>query len=319
VSSQGLALYLTRMHLQARLRAALQNRGYLEVTTAVLQNAPGADPDLEPLTTDYRPLMEPQPGTRELFLHASPEFDMKRLLCRGLTAIYQIAPAFRQGEHGPRHTPEFTIAEWYRVGWSDRELMVEIETLIAELLGERARWQGREIGLVPPFPRIGVTEALRAAGADPAAWDGLPDQEWRDRFHDVYAAHVEPWLEAQGAVFLVAFPHQLAVLSRLDPQDPSRALRFELIIAGVEVANGCAELTDPGEHRRRFADDQDARRSRGRQVYPAPEALFADLDRFGLPPCAGVALGLDRLAMIAAGADRIEQVQAPAWLNAKLD
>jgi elongation factor P--(R)-beta-lysine ligase len=315
VTARELAPYLLRLRLQSRLRAALEARGYQEVVTSVLQAAPGADPEIEPLGAEYLPLMEPEPNARQLFLQTSPEFDMKRLLCRGLPAIYQIAPSFRQGEHGPRHTPEFTMAEWYRAGWSDRELMAEVEAVAAEVLDGRVNWGGRTIDLSPPLARVPIREALAAAGVDVQGWAGLADPAWRDRFHDAYAARVEPWLADRGAVLLVDFPRQLAVLGRLAADDPERAERFELIIAGVEIANGCSELTDPAEHRRRFAADQQARRQAGRRVYPAPAALLEDLETLGLPACAGVALGLDRLAMIAAGAGRVEEVQAPSWLG----
>jgi len=302
--------FILRMQLQSRLRAALQNRGYQEAVTPVLQPAPGPDPEIEPIIAPYAPLMEPDPPGREMYLHTSPEFAMKRLLCRGLGAIYQIGPVFRQGESGPLHSPEFTMAEWYRAGWTYRELMQEVEAVIAQTLGDRVTVGGKDIHLTPPLPRVSVAEAMKEAGVDPGPWRGTGPGEWLDRFHDAFVARVEPWLAGKGAVFLTDFPAPAALLGKMKDDDPFTAERFELIIAGVEIANGCTELTDPAEHRLRFQAEQELRRRRGKKVFPLPEAFLHDLDSLGLPPCAGVALGVDRLAMIAAGAGRIEQVQA---------
>jgi lysyl-tRNA synthetase class 2 len=364
----GLDPFILRMKLESRLRAALEKKGYQEVMTPVLQPAPGPDPGIEPFIARYDPLMEPDPPGREMYLAPSPEFAMKRLLCRGLDAIYQIGPVFRQGESGPLHSPEFFMAEWYRAGWTYRELMEEVEAVVVETVGDRVTVNGAEINLAPPLARISVAEAMKRSGIDAAAWIGLGPAEWIARFHEAFVDRLEPWLKQQGAVFLVDFPASLALLSRLQENTNSGgagaltrashallsrlqentnsggagaltrashallsrlqentnsggagaltrasnaiAERFELIIAGVEIANGCTELIDPAEHRRRFAADQELRRMRGQKVYPLPEEFLRDLETLGLPPCAGVALGVDRLAMIAAGAKRIEEVQA---------
>jgi len=299
-----------RMKIQSRLRAALEKRGYLEVITPSLQPCPGSDPEIEPFTITYSPLMEPEPPARILRLHTSPEFAMKRLLCRGFQAIYQICQVFRQGEQGPWHSPEFTMAEWYRPGWTYQELMAEVEEITAEVAGPAVTWGGKKIILEPPLPRISVSRACHEAGVDMESWAGLAREEWLFRFSEAFAVRLEPWLKKQGALFLGDFPAPAAILSRLKPHDPLTAERFELIIAGVEIANGCTELTDPQEHRRRYAEDCDIRRQRGKPVIPPPEPFFRDLETLGLPPCAGVALGVDRLAMLALGAERIEEVQA---------
>jgi lysyl-tRNA synthetase class 2 len=334
-----LAPFILHMKLQSRLRASLEKRGYQEVVTPALQTAPGPDPEIAPVIAAYMPLMEPEPAARDMFLHTSPEFAMKRLLCRGLGAIYQIGPVFRQGESGPRHSPEFTMAEWYRAGWTYLELMQEVEAVVVDAVGESVTVGGARVNITPPIPRISVAAAMKLSGIDAGAWIGLGVAEWQGRFHEAFVARLEPWLKRQGAVFLVDFPAPLALLSRLqdNPDSPDNpdiqdnlnpggagaltrafrafathatAQRFELVIGGIEIANGCTELTDPAEHRRRFAADQELRRLRGKKIFPLPEAFLRDLETLGLPPCAGVALGVDRLAMIAAGVERIEQVQA---------
>lgn len=297
------------MRLQARLRDGLIRRGYLEVMTACLQESAGTDAEIEPFAVPYRPLMEATPPARDLHLHTSPEFAMKRLLCRGAGPIFQISPVFRQGELGPLHTPEFCMAEWYRPGWSFRELITEVEEIVAETVEGKVMVKGHEIKLSPPFPGFSLDEAFAAAGVDTGELSGGDERESREKFYRAYVDRLEPWLEAQGAVFLTDFPPALAMLARLAP-DGRSADRFELLIAGVELANGATELTDPAEHRRRFATDRAARVALGKPVMPLPEAFLQDLAELGLPPCAGVALGVDRLAMLAVGADRIDQVQA---------
>jgi lysyl-tRNA synthetase class 2 len=298
------------MKIQSRLRASLEKRGYEEAVTPILQTAPGSDPEIEPMAVHYTPVMEPDPPARNLLLHTSPEFAMKRLLCRGEKAVYQVCQVFRQGESGPLHSPEFTMAEWYRAGITYLELMEEVEQVVAETIGPRARVRAREMDISPPFPRVTVSHAFHEAGVDMEAWESLADTEWRERYYAAYVERVEPWLEKKGPVFLIDYPARVAILSRLKPENPELAERFELIVAGVEIANGCTELTDPEEHERRLALDREVRRARGGPDLPAPRAFLADLKKSGLPPCAGVALGVDRLAMIATGAERIDQVQA---------
>jgi lysyl-tRNA synthetase class 2 len=310
VTNPELGPFLARMKLQARLRRALENRGYQEVTTFALQPDSGGDPQIEPFAADYLPGMEPEPPARRFFLHTSPEFAMKRLLCRGLGAIYQICPAFRQGEHGAIHSPEFTMAEWYRAGFAYEELMAETEAVVAEAIEDPLRDPGPKLSLPRPWPRISVAEAFSRAGVDSASWQGLSEREYRLAFDRAWVERLEPWLKDQAAAFLTDFPRPYALLSRLRDDGPEVAERFELVMAGIEIANGCAELTDPAEHRRRFAADREIRAQFGRPALPAPEAFLADLETLGLPPCAGVALGVDRLAMVAAGARRLAEVQA---------
>ena len=307
--------FFRRMALQSRLRGALAARGYAEVMTACLQESAGTDAEIEPFTVEYQPLMEPAPAGRVLHLHTSPEFAMKRLLCRGVGPIFQIGPAFRQGECGPLHAPEFCMAEWYRPGWTWRELMAEVEELTAEVCAGRVTAAGREVRLEPPFPRLTLAEAFAAAGFRGREYERISDKpESREEFYYAWVDTVEPWLAGQGAVFLTDFPPALAMLAQLAP-DGRTAERFELIVAGIELANGATELTDPAEYRRRFDADRAARAATGKPATPLPAAFLHDLDHPGLPPCAGVALGVDRLAMLAVGASRIDEVQAFPFLE----
>lgn len=304
------SLFSLRMKLQSRLRSRLEAGGYHEVITSALQEAPGSDPEIESFATGYSPLMEPDPPASVLYLHPSPEYAMKRLLCRGHKDIYQVCQVFRQGERSPWHSPEFTMAEWYRVGWTWLELMEEIEQMVVEVTEGKALVGGREIRMRTPFPRITVAAAMKEAGVDCRKWDHLPDRQWQEIFYRSFVEKMEPWLRTLGPVFLTDYPAKAAILSRTKPDDPGVAERFELIIAGVELANGCTELCDPAQHRERFEMDAAIRKARRKAALPEPEAFLQDLEDMGLPPCAGVALGVDRLAMIALGAQRIEQVQA---------
>jgi len=307
--------FLARMRLQAELRRALENRGYQEVQTSILLPAPPPDPEIEPFIANYLPGMAPEPPARETYPHTSPELEMKRLMARGLEAIYQIVPVFRQGELGRLHSPEFTMAEWYRAGWGSEKLMEEVEQVVAEVTGGAVMVAGKSVEARPPFARIAVEDAMAEAGVDAVGWDGLSAAEFKRNFGLAYLEKVEPWIEGQGAVFLVGFPAPLAQLAELNPRRPGMSSRFELIIGGVEIANGCAELTDTAELRRRFEEEIEERRQSGNPVHPMPEKFIADLAERGPPPCAGVALGVERLAMLVAGVDELSLVRARPFME----
>jgi len=293
------------MKLEQKLREALQRRGYQEVSTPILVPCPGTDLHLEAFATEYRPHLDPSVPAGAFYLHTSPEFAMKRLLVQGLTAIFQICKGFRQGELSPLHQPEFTIAEWYRVGWTYRELMDEIEGLARELLGPTLTYQGRSYDLKEKFRRIPVAEAFRQAAGSDLLGSGFSEE----KFFGLMVEQVEPWLIAQGPVFLYDYPAEQAILARKKASDPRLAERFELFIAGIELCNGWSELTDPAEQRSRFESDLKLRRERGLTLYPLPEAFLQALEQ-GLPECAGVALGVDRLAMLKVDAKEINEVLA---------
>jgi lysyl-tRNA synthetase class 2 len=215
------------------------------------------------------------------YLQTSPEYQLKRLLASGAPSLYQICQAFRSGERGRLHNPEFTLLEWYRLGYDDEALMVEVADLVDLVLGEGEVERLRYGDLVGDLNRPRDELDLALAGAV----DDLPT----------------------GRYFITRYPAEQAALARLCPDDPSVAARFELIVDGVELANGYHELTDPDEQRRRFAADIQARAAGG-MVEPTVDEKFLAALESGLPDCAGVALGLDRLLMLAMGADSLAEV-----------
>ena len=292
-------------------------RDFLEVETPLLVPAPGLEIHLEAVPAG------------DGYLITSPEYQMKRLLAAGFERIYQLCKCFRANEHGAHHASEFTMIEWYRAYDTLDAIIDDTEQLVAEvchaLSGKpQARVGAREIDVTPPWQRITVRDAmaehagievdgtetaadlvatLRTAGIECA-----PDAAWDDAFFAAYLARVEPALAAlPHAVILHDWPLPLAALARTKPGDPKTALRFEAYVGGIELANAFDELTDPAEQRTRFLGDQDARRARGKPVYPLDEKLLAALAE-GLPPSAGIALGFDRLVMLATGAERIDDV-----------
>ena len=299
-----------RAALTAAVRRFFGERGVLEVETPLLAAAGTPEVHLESVTVAA--------AGRSWYLQTSPEFHMKRLLAAGSGPIFQLFRAVRDGEAGRRHNLEFTLLEWYRPGFDHHQLMDEVEELVAELLGDAAQPCGRltygeafcrHVGVDPHRASPAELDAaLAAAGIEGPAF--VPED--RDgRLHLLMAAVVEPRLPA-GACFVYDFPASQASLARVRPGrggEPPVAERFELFVAGVELANGFHELTDAAEQRRRFAADAAERRRRGLPPMAADERLLAALDA-GLPDCAGVALGLDRLVMLAAGAGSIAEVTA---------
>jgi len=305
----SLAVLRLRARLLERIRAFFQARGVLEVETPCLSRAANPDPHIESFRL----------AGVSRWLHTSPEFAMKRLLAAGLGDCYQIARVFRAGEAGRRHNPEFTLLEWYRVGWDHHRLMDEVEALLGELLD------------APPARRLTYRDAFcEFAGIDPFSTDaaGLRTRAMEagiavsalgedvDAWRDLLLTHlVEPHLPRETPVFLHDWPASQAALARIRPGTPPLAERFELFWQGMELANGYHELTDPHEQRRRFEAENRRRQAAGKPPLPLDERLLAALEH-GLPPCAGVALGIDRLVMLAAGVDDIRQVLAFDWERA---
>lgn len=290
-------------------REFFHERGVLEVETPAMVNAAVSDVNLGSVRVDM-------PGRdAPLFLHTSPEYAMKRLLAAGSGDIYQVCHVYRGAERGRQHNPEFTMLEWYRLGFSLGELMDEVGQLVCGLLG-------RDL----PVEMLSYREAVaKHAGFDPLE---APDTELirtaealgmtgehsrcasRDELLDlVVGAQVGPALGASALTFVHRYPASQAALARLDPTDPRVALRFELYHRGIELANGYHELSDIAEQRRRFGNDQEMRRRRGLSVNPLDPNLLAALEA-GMPDCAGVALGFDRVLMLAIGAASIDDVLA---------
>ena len=266
--------------------------------------------------------MSPLPAAAApLYLHTSPEYAMKRLLAAGSGDIYQICHVVRGFECGRLHNPEFTLIEWYRVGFSLPRLMEEVEALVRELLGtnapgasERISYRDaflRELGLDPlSAPETALAQAaqplaLGGAGATSATGLGMSRDDWLEL---LMGAIVGPRLGSGTLTIVHSYPASQAALARLDPADPRVAQRFELYCAGIELANGFHELASPAEQRARFAADNAQRRRLGLPVSQLDERLLAALTQ--LPDCTGVALGFDRTLMLAVGATSIEEVLA---------
>jgi elongation factor P--(R)-beta-lysine ligase len=279
------------------IRAFFDARGFVEVETPAIVPSPGMDVHLDAF---------PVGGG---YLITSPEYQMKRLLAEGHDRIYQLCRCFRQGEKGAQHNPEFTMAEWYRAPGAVADVMRDTEQLVSAVTGGRVALGARSIDVRPPLARMSVCDAFaRFAGvteADVLAWAGADES----RYFRTWVEAVEPRLAAlDHAVFVVDFPAPLASLARLKPDDPRFCERFELYVAGIELCNGFGELTDAREQRARFERDQRQRAARSQPVYPIDEKLLAALET--LPPCAGNALGVDRLVALAWGTTDIRDVLA---------
>ncbi len=265
-----LAALEARGALLAEIRSFFAARNVLEVQTAALASHAVTDLNIHSI--------EALPGG---FLQTSPEYQLKRLLAAGAPDIYQLGQVFRAGEAGRLHNPEFTLLEWYRLGFDDQALMKEVATLVDLALGPA------------DYHLHAYADLVGDLDQDPAALD-LALVEAIDGFDG-------------GRHFITRYPASQAALARLHADDPSVAARFELVVDGVELANGYHELTDAREQRRRFAGDIEARRQAGLVEPTIDERFLAALDA-GLPDCAGVALGVDRLLMLKLGADSLADV-----------
>ena len=299
-----------RARLLQRIRAFFQAREVLEVDTPLLSRAAVTDPHIESFV-----LLEPQQGIPR-YLHTSPEYAMKRLLAAGSGSIYQVCKVFRQGEAGRHHNPEFSMLEWYRLGFDHHQLMDEVESLLRELLdGYRTLAAGQRLSYRAAFQQYVGVDPLSASVAELQAavkQHGIEviglDETHKDPWLDLLMTHViEPALPPNGPVFIYDYPASQAALARIRQSEPPVAERFELYLNGMELANGFHELTDAQEQRQRFAADLAARKASGLPGVPADERFLAALES-GLPPCAGVALGIDRLVMLAAEVKSISEV-----------
>jgi lysyl-tRNA synthetase class 2 len=307
-SSATLGTLRQRAAMLRAIRSFFAARGVLEVETPALSPAGVTDPAIESIVATVRSL-----NPERHYLHTSPEFAMKRLLAAGSGDIYQLCRVFRDDELGRWHQPEFTLLEWYRVGFDDERLMSEVAELIETALAAA----GNEAGTARLIVRMSYAAALRAAlGAAPDA----PTRELGERLQ-ARGIDVPPGLThdavldlAFGTLVLASFdpaaltlihdyPASQAALARLKPTTPPVAARFEAFCGGVELANGFHELRDPVEQRRRFVSERDARVRNGQHAPPLDEDLLNALAE--LPDCAGVALGFDRLVALAAGADTV--------------
>jgi lysyl-tRNA synthetase class 2 len=290
-----------RARLVSVVRAFFEARDFLEVETPVLVPSPGLDVHLDAFAVGER------------YLSTSPEYAMKRLLADGYPRIFQIAKAFRRDELGEHHNPEFTMLEWYRAPGSVEDVMRDTEQLVAAVTGGTLLLEEQPHDTRPPFLRMTVVEAFeRFAGVRPEQTLALAEHD-EESFFRLLIDRVEPGiLKLARAVFLTEYPASQASLAQRKPTDPRVAERFELYAGGVELCNGFGELTDPVEQRERLERDRRTRAARGLPDYPIDKKFLAALER-GLPPCAGNALGLDRLIALACGSRRIGDVMAFPW------
>ncbi len=303
-----------RAALLAQVRTFFSTRGVLEVDTPVVVNAPVTDVHIHSARVDLG--AQPGSGTsRPFFLHTSPEYAMKRLLAAGSGDIYQICHVVRGYERGRLHNCEFTLIEWYRIGFSLSQMMDEVEALVRGLTrdtqraSERLSYRDaflRELQ-IDPFT---VSEHDLAAATRRFGFETSADTASRDeRLEFLMGTRIGPQLGRGALTFVQGYPASQAALARLDPTDPRAALRFELYCDGIELANGFHELASEPEQRARFERDRAERRQQGLPDDAPDERLLAALTS-GIPDCAGVAVGFDRVMMLATGADRIEDVLA---------
>ncbi|MEH6469836.1 MAG: EF-P lysine aminoacylase EpmA [Halopseudomonas sp.] len=308
--SASLEAIRARAELNAQIRQFFAERGVLEVDTPVLSAAAVSDPHLEPMQSQYC-----GPGFDQglgLFLQTSPEYAMKRLLAAGSGPIYQLAKAFRNGESGRKHNPEFCMLEWYRPDFDDRQLMDEVEALVAAALGrddfQRISYRKLFQQQLDCDPHTAPVDQLRLLTRQRLELSLESDD--RDEYLNVLISHVlEPALIKP--TFVYDYPASQAALARVenDNLDQPVAKRFELFVEGVELANGYFELTDSQEQARRFDADLETRVRLGYPCHPVDQRLVAALEA-GMPDCAGVALGVDRLLMLRLGKGHLDQVLA---------
>ncbi len=288
-----------RAALTAQVRAFFASRDFLEVETPLLVPSPGLDTHLDAfeLTGDER----------ARYLITSPEYQMKRLLAEGYERIVQVCKCFRRAERGSRHNPEFTMVEWYRANAGVESVMDDTEALVRALTNGKVHLldDAMVVDTAAPFLHMTVTEAFKLyAGVDEPTVLKLATHD-EEQYFRLLVDRIEPAFERfTQPVFLTDYPATQASLARKRPDDPRYAERFELYVAGVELCNGFGELTDAGEQRARLERDQEARRSSGLPVYPIDELFLAAVAE--LPPCAGNALGLDRLVALCCGSRTID-------------
>ena len=296
----------------ARIRAYYAQEQVLEVETPNLCTTVGTDPYLDYLTAGTGSSID---GSEHcLYLQTSPEFAMKRLLAAGSGSIYQICKAFRNGEFGRCHNPEFTILEWYRVGYDLKQLMDDIDRLLGPILGldiPGKRFTYQQVFLdhcrldpleaaVAEFKNFaqeaGDEEAVKLCGDEPRAW-----QEY------LFTTRVQPALGQDGLCFVHDYPANQCALAQIKPNDSRVAERMEVFCQGMELGNGYRELVCPIEQRERFETELEVRRSKGKDCPALDERFLLALDA-GLPSCSGVAIGLDRVLMLLVGAESIDEV-----------
>jgi lysyl-tRNA synthetase class 2 len=285
-----------RARILQGIRQFFIEKGYLEVETPHRIPTPAPESHIEAIPSDT------------WFLHTSPELCMKRLMAAGYDKIFQICRCWRERERGSRHLPEFTLLEWYKSGGDYRLLMEECEELIRSVLsavglGQKIIFRGHDIDLSNPWERISVKEAFHCY-----ARTSVPEALKKNLFDEIMVQDIEPNLGVEKPTVIYDYPAERGALARLKQEDSTVAERFELYIGGLELANGFSELVDSKEQRKRFHAENKNRQSLGKGIYSMPDKFLAELD--DMPPSAGVALGVDRLAMVFLDSETIDEVVA---------
>lgn len=292
---QRLSANLRRRALIHEITRSFFNRqGFLEVETPIRSPAIAPEREITPLESEG------------WLLSTSPELYMKRLLAAGYDRIYQISRCFRRGERGPLHNPEFTLLEWYRCAAGYERMMEDTEQLLTAIasqlgMGNTLRYRGKPIDLSLPWKRLTVSEVFREL----AGWDPVTNPDGR-RFDEDMLLKVVPDLDRRHPVFLVEYPSPMASLARLKPGNPRVAERAELFIGGLELVNTYSELIDPHEQEARFRKEIEQIKQEQNRVAPMPERFVRAVSN--LTECAGIALGMDRLAMLFCDAATIAEV-----------
>ena len=285
-----------RAKLIQNIRYFFIQQDFLEVETPLRIPAPAPEEHIEAISSG------------NWFLQTSPELCMKRLLAAGYPRIFQISKCFRTAERGSRHLPEFTMLEWYVAQFDYHQLMDQCEAMLIATFNDLGHaqnitWQNNKINLVPPWQRISVADAFSRY-----APISLPEALHQDKFDEIMVEYIESRLGIDRPAFIYDYPAKLAALAKIKKNDPAVAERFELYIGGLELANGFSELTDAREQRQRFEEAQEARAAKNWARYPMPVKFLTAIET--MPESAGIALGIDRLAMILANTDKIDDIVA---------
>ncbi len=283
-----------RSGILREFRACLMEKGYIEVETPQIVPQPAPERHIDPIHVENS------------YLHTSPEICMKRLFAAGYHQIFQICKCFRKSERGRRHLPEFTMLEWYRAGIDYKGLMEDCETLISEVVRRlrsdyRITYRDEEIDFSPPWQRMSVKEAFERYGGV-----NLEEVRAEGLFEEVLVRRVEPRLGLGRPTFLYDFPAPMAAMAKRKKDAPMIEERFEVYVAGMELANGFTELNDKEEQRRRLEDEMRVRREAGRSTFAMPERFLQAVGH--MPDGAGIAVGIDRFVMVLAGKEDIKDV-----------
>lgn len=297
-----------RAQLMSRIRAFFTSKNVTEVDVPVLSHNGVTDPYLDNFVTQ----LTLGPTSTSLYLQTSPEYAMKRMLASGSGCIYYLGKAFRHEGAGRQHNPEFTMLEWYRIGFDDRALMHEIDELLMDVLSVASAEYLSYHAAFLHYVDLDINTASHDELIAALAMDFHYDIQQASRDHVLqllFNIYIEPKIGQERPCFIIDFPASQAALAKISTVDPRYAHRFEVYFKGIELANGYWELTDAQEQSRRFAADNTIREAEG-AVQVAPDPRLIDALTYGLPECAGVALGVDRLFMLAQNLDSIEDTLA---------